>query len=137
MPQGQFHIANSAHTREFFLQQAEEIMEQHPYVVWEWMFGKPRTGKQNAALHVFLRLLSQELNAKGYSVQTFFKEGVEVPFSPEVVKENIWRPIQVAVSGQESSTDLTTTQIQEVYENVNRALSNKGIHIPFPEANGK
>jgi hypothetical protein len=130
---GQFWICNSSHTRETFLRQAKELMEERPYVVWDVDFGKPRTGKQNNALHVFCRLVAEELNKNGYSVESFFKEGVEIPFSPEIVKEHIWKPIQKAITDKDSTADLTTLEIQSTYENVNRALSNKGVHIPWPQ----
>jgi|TARA_R100001082_G_scaffold44092_2_gene23388 hypothetical protein len=129
----QFWICNSSHTREKFLQQAKKVMEDNPFVVWDVTFGKRRTSKQNNALHVFCRLVAVELNNKGYSVESFFKEGVEIPFSAEIVKEHIWKPIQKGVTDKESSADLTTIEIQETYENVNRALSNKGVHIPWPQ----
>ena len=134
---GQFWICNSTHTREMFLRQAKELMEERPYVVWEIDFGKPRTSKQNNALHVFCRLVSEELNDKGFSVESFFKDGVEIPFSAEIVKEHIWRPIQKAITDKESTSDLTTLEVQSTYENVNRALSNKGIHIPWPQMENK
>ena len=86
-------------------------MEEKPYVVWEVDFGKPRTGKQNNALHVFCRLVAEELNKNGYSVESFFKEGVEIPFSAEIVKEHIWRPIQKAITDKDSTADLTTIEI--------------------------
>ena len=134
MTQGQFHIANSTHTREQFLVGAAQIMEEHPYVVWEWIYGKPRTGAQNAALHVWCRMLAEHLNSLGLCVQDFFKETYEVPFSPGIVKDNVWRPMQIAVAGQESSSDLTTVQMTEIYDYVNRALANKGIQAPaWPE----
>lgn len=132
-PQGQFWISNSSTTREKFLAFAQKLMEEQPYVVWEWFLGKPITGKQNAALHVYFRLLSKELNANGLTVETFFKDGYEVPFSEEIVKEHIWRPIQIAVTEKESSQELTTIETQQIYENVNRALANRSIHVPWPE----
>ncbi len=58
---------------------------------------------------------------------------MEIPFSPEIVKEHIWKPIQKAITDKDSTADLTTLEIQSTYENVNRALSNKGVHIPWPQ----
>jgi hypothetical protein len=133
MNQGEFWISNSASTRDQFLEFAQRLMDEHPYVVWEWIFGKPRTGKQNKSIHVFRRLLAKELNAKGYTVQNFFKEGFEMPFSEQIVRDHIWVPVQEGVAGKDSSKDLTTIQVQEVYEHINKALSDKGVHVPWPE----
>lgn len=125
-------IVNGSHSKEMFLKHVETLTEQHPYLCFEWFTGKPTSVKQTASLHVYLRQVAQGLNEKGFSVSTFFKEGVEIPFSEEIVKDNIWRPIQKAVVQKDSTKDLTTTETQQVFEIVNRAVGERGIHVPWP-----
>lgn len=129
----EFYLANSQSTRQQFLEFAADLMQKHPYVFWEWVYGKPRTGKQNAALHVFCRLLAEALNERGITFNQFFKEGYQVPWSGDIVKENVWRPMQRAVCGVESSTELTTTQLSEIYDPLNDKLADFNIHVPWPE----
>lgn len=128
----QFWIANSVTTRADFLEYAKKLMAENPYVMWEWVYGKPRTGKQNNSLWLFCRLLAEELNKHGITFQEFFKEGYQVPWSKDIVKENIWNPMQRAVAGETSSADLTTIEVQQIYEHINSKAADAGIHVPWP-----
>src|SRR3990167_8375392 len=94
--------------------------------------NKPtRSSAQNDALHVYFRQIAEELNEKGLDlVQTLPK--VDIPWTEKLVKEALWRPIQKTWVGKESTTRLTTTDIDEVYDIVNKWLAGLGIHIPFP-----
>ena len=134
---GQHWICNSKHSREQFIQFCDQLFSENPYLVFEWYSGKPIGVKQSAALHVFLRLLSLELNKNGFTVQNFFKEGIEIPFSEELVKEHIWRPMQRAITQKDSTQSLTTLETQEIAEFVNLAMAERGIHVPWPTAKGK
>lgn len=96
---------------------------------------KPRrTGQQNKALHLFFMLLAQELNEAGLSAQLVLKEKMELNWSPEMVKELLWRPAQRAILKKKSTTDLKKQEeIDLIYDHLNRHLSEKfGIHIDFP-----
>jgi hypothetical protein len=91
-----------------------------------------RTVLQNKSLHKYLSQIAEDLASSGYDM----KEVVSMPITPnmENVKECIWRRIQLALyPDRESSSDLTTIEIQEVYKHVDRALSEKfGIHREWP-----
>ena len=90
-----------------------------------------RTLNQNSALHRFFDLLASTLNAQNLTVDVVVK--AETKWNQERVKELLWRPIQKAVIGKESSTKLTTKELTEVYDVLNKALGEKlGIHVEFP-----
>lgn len=92
-----------------------------------------RTDRQNRALHVLFRLLADELNSAGLDMRKTLKPDVEIPWSPQSTKEYLWRPIQQAQLSKKSTTELTTKEIDEVFDTINRHLGEKfGIHIPFP-----
>lgn len=93
-----------------------------------------RTGAQNNSLHLWLTQLAKELNEQGITVQQVLAKTVELDWNKDTLKENIWRPIQKALTGKKSSTELNkVSEIDEVYEHLNRFFStNWGIHIPFP-----
>jgi len=55
-----------------------------------------------------------------------------VPWTMELVKESIWRPIQKAITGKTSTTKLTKDEVDKVYEVYNTVLARYGIHVPFP-----
>ena len=57
---------------------------------------------------------------------------MEIPWSKEAVKNYLWRPIQKLQLAKQSTTDLTTQDIDTIYETLNRYLAHHGIHEPFP-----
>ena len=91
-----------------------------------------RTPKQNAALHKYLRLLAEALDGAGYDMRTLVK--IPIRPTPENVKESLWRPVQQALYPDiESTTELDTKQVNDVYEVLDRATGEKlGIHVDFP-----
>jgi len=95
---------------------------------------KQRTLQQNSALHLFFRLLADELNSAGLDMRQVLKPGVEIPWTDENVKEYLWRPIQKAYTRKDSTKELNKTKdINNIYEILNRHLGEKlGIHVEFP-----
>ena len=93
-----------------------------------------RTPKQRAALEVYFRELANTLNDAGYDMKKVFEVKVaDVPWSQELVKEALWRNLQETMTGKHSTTDLETEEVSEVYEVLNRHISqNFGISVPFP-----
>ena len=94
---------------------------------------KQRTLAQNRALHVLFRLLAEELNEKGLDMRKTLKPEVDIPWSTNSVKEYLWKPIQQAQLGKESTAELTTKEIDEVFDTINKHLGERlSVHIPFP-----
>ena len=93
---------------------------------------RPRTPQQNKAMHVYFEEVANELNESGLSVQAFLKD-FEIDYSKEMIK-SLWRHIAKKKFGIDSTADLTTKQLQDVFEEFNRQLSKHGLHIPFPSA---
>lgn len=92
-----------------------------------------RTPQQNKALHKYFELLADELNAAGYDMKRTLRHDVDIPWTPETIKEYLWRPIQEAQLQKKSTTQLDTTEINKVYETLNRHLGEKtGVHVAFP-----
>lgn len=93
---------------------------------------KPRTPQQNKAMHVYFEEVADLLNESGISVQLFLKD-FEIDYSKEMIK-GIWRRIAEKKFGKESTADLTTRELQDIFEEFNRQVSKHGIHLPFPSA---
>ena len=92
-----------------------------------------RTSQQNRALHLYFRQLADELNDRGLSVQETLKPDVSIDWNERLVKELLFRPVQQALLGKKSTTELTTKEIDEVFDIINRHLGEKfGISIEFP-----
>lgn len=94
---------------------------------------KQRTTQQNRALHKYFSLVAEALNDAGLDLRKVLKPEIEIPWSAETVKNYLWRSVQQAQLNKESTADLTTKEIDLVYDTLNRFLSEKfGISEPFP-----
>lgn len=94
---------------------------------------KQRTIQQNKALHKYNTNLSIALNDAGLDMKKVLKPGIDIPWTPETIKDNIIKPIVKAMFGKDSTADLTTIETQKLYEVVNRHMTSKfGIHVEWP-----
>lgn len=92
-----------------------------------------RTNQQNKALHVLFQLLSNTLNEAGLDMRATLKPDINIPWSGPSVKEFLWRPVQTAQLQKKSTTELTTVEIDQVFDTINRHLGERfGLHIHFP-----
>jgi len=90
-----------------------------------------RTIVQNRSLHLYCKQVAEALNNRDLGVTAVLKP--ELKFSMLTVKEQLWKPILAALRGKESTTQMGTQEINDVYDVMNKALSQKfSIHVPFP-----
>lgn len=94
---------------------------------------KQRTTKQNRSLHKYFELLSEALNDAGYDVKKTLKADFEIDWSPVLIKEIIFKPVMKAKYAKKSTTDLSSGELQIMYDELNRYIGNKfGVFVPFP-----
>lgn len=94
-----------------------------------------RTPDQNRALHKYFTLLSEALNDAGLTVQHVLKEKIELNWTPMMIKELLWRDVQMRLFGKESTKDLDkVSEINEVHETLTRHMGQifNLDPIPFP-----
>lgn len=130
-----FRIVDNDYKKEKAIEEIEKLYAENHYVEVELRTAKTRTARQHRALHVFCRTLAMALREKDMDTKKFFKEGFEVPFTTEIVKDNIWKPIQKALTDKESSKQLTTNEVSQIYDTINKLLAERGIHVPWPSRN--
>jgi hypothetical protein len=95
---------------------------------------KQRTTQQNRALYLYFNLVSEEAKNTGVTFTEFIRKRpqLDMMWTPERVKE-IWKTAQYHLFNQTSTTELSSTQIDQVYDVVNKVLGEiMGIYIPFP-----
>jgi hypothetical protein len=99
---------------------------------------KQRTITQNKALHRYFELLAEALNDAGYEMKAVLAvKSVDVPWNKETIKEVLWKPIQEAMTNKDSTTELNTVDVSEVYQVLDRHIAqNFGVHVPFPSILG-
>lgn len=102
------------------------------------MYQHTRTNLQNDSLHLYCTLIARALNDAGYSYKKrsiLNDEIIEVPFTMDMIKEGIWREIQITLFGIKSTTKLTSRMINQIIDVITDWLVQKGIRVEFPNKN--
>ena len=101
---------------------------------------KRRTLTQNNCIHAYCEILSDSLNEAGWYQMQFMQAmqtGAEVPWFPGAVKENVWRKIQIPMTGIQSTADISTVQCSQVYDFVSKNVAKiSGVSVPWPNRFG-
>lgn len=91
-----------------------------------------RTILQNSSLHKYLAQIAEDLADSGQDMRAL----VKVPIKPtlENVKEELWKPVMSAMyPDKKSTTELSTTEIQEVYRVFDYTMSTRlGVSRAWP-----
>ncbi len=97
------------------------------------------TVKQNSAIHVYCRQVAEALNDGGFDMQKVLAcKPMSIPWTKISVKEFLWKEVLKAISLKQSTTEMITTEPNEVYDILNRFLGeNFSIHVPFPKNEDK
>lgn len=95
---------------------------------------KQRTIRQNSSLHLLFEQTAKMLNSEGYDMRAVINPEIDILWSAYTVKEHIWRPVQKAYMGKKSTTELTTADLDKIYDIINKALAERtGLNLPpFP-----
>lgn len=104
------------------------------------MTEKKRTDQQRKAIEVYCRMLGECMNLAGYEQRAVFalmKEGFDIPWSQDTVKENMFKPLVKAMLNKDSTADLAPDEVNKVYEVLNRWTGEKlGVTVDFPDRHG-
>ena len=91
-----------------------------------------RSIQQNKSLHKYLEQIAEQLASSGQDM----RQVVKLPIKPtmENVKENMFKPVMSALyPDKESTTELTTTEMQECYQVFNEAIAQRlGVSADWP-----
>ena len=93
-----------------------------------------RTDLQRKAKHLYFKLLADALNDAGYTIRKTLRNDFDLAWTPGAIKELIWRPVQEAMTGKVSTTEINTVEVSQIYEIINLNMAEKfGISIEWPE----
>lgn len=96
--------------------------------------AKTRSLSENAALHLWMKHISDELNNVGETFHYFGISGkeLEMPFTEHIIKEFVIKPIIKTLFNIESTTKLTTEMINKLIDVINKFMATKGLYLPWP-----
>lgn len=93
-----------------------------------------RSSQQNKALHKFFGIISMQLNEMGLEFGYQGLKGIDITvmYTPTIVKEFIWKPIQKALFDINTTTKLDTFQMNQVIDVISKFFLERGVDIVFP-----
>lgn len=93
------------------------------------------TPQLNKALHLYLQFVADAFNELGmeYEHDDLHLKGVTSRYTKEIVKEKLWRKVQITMFGCKSTTKLTSKDANEIIDCITKYFGNKGIVIEFPK----
>ena len=96
--------------------------------------NKTRTTTQNKALHLYFTFIADQLTEKNIEYEWKGIKGMILScnYNGQIVKDFLWRPIQKQLFKKESTTELTTIEINEIIDILSKAFAHIGITILFP-----
>ena len=106
----------------------------YPDEVFNWfkenLTTKTRTLAQNRSLHLYFKMIADQLNNAGYTFTNPL--GMEVPFTMELIKESIVKPTIKGLFNIKSTTKLTTEMINTLIDVFSLEFGKRGIYVEFP-----
>lgn len=93
-----------------------------------------RSTLQNAALHLFFKMLAEALNeSHHYFHYSALTDAIfEIPWTPELIKDRLWKPIQKHMFDIDSTTKIDTGQINAILDVLIAKLGEMKIDVRFP-----
>ena len=114
-----------------FIRDLRKEWHESKYLLVKVRTGRQRTLTQNKALHLFLGMLADELNARNLDMRRVLRHDVEIPWTTDSAKVHLWKPIQEAVIGKESTTEADRIEYTKVYEVLAHHMATKlGVTVP-------
>ncbi len=93
-----------------------------------------RTLRQNRALHKFFMMISEQLNELGMEFSYTGIKGADMSlrYTPDIVKEFFWKPIQMTLFEFKSTTKLKTDEMNQIIDVIVKFFGDQGVVIEFP-----
>jgi hypothetical protein len=128
-------IINSQKSLDEAIARIRQEYANHPYQIVQIQDGRRITGKQFGALHLYCQHVADTLNDSGKDVRTvldLMKAGVEIPWTKDTVKQQLYKPILKALTLKTSTTEQSTVEPTEVVEILSKFLIDR-VGVPAPE----
>jgi len=93
-----------------------------------------RSDSQNRALHLFFTIISSQLNEMGLEFKYLGLKGqiLETRYTPDLIKNYVWRPIQEIMFDIKSTRKINTKQINDIIDVLAKFFAERGVLIEFP-----
>ena len=104
------------------------------YIVDVKQVRSKRTKKQNNSIHLYCTMLAEIFNNSGLDQKVILGQEAFIPWDTKSVKEKIWHSFQKSLFEKESTSDLETHEVSQVYDYMANYLSEAfDVQLDFPE----
>lgn len=94
---------------------------------------KQRTNKQSRALHLWCKMLAEELNEAGLTIEKTLTGKAEILWHKDTVKQILFKQIMKKYTLKTSTTQLTTKELIDTAEQLTKYLAEQhGLLVEFP-----
>ena len=133
-------IRTEAQAAEFYKHLLDTLRrEKRPLKVELSTASGSRTLQQSRALHLWCSWVAEALNGAGYDYKKFLEAAeykLDTPWTTALVKDQLWRPIQEAMTQKQSTTELNKIEPSDIQEVLMARLTDiTGIpYVPWPSS---
>lgn len=97
------------------------------------MADKPRSTQQNKSGHLWFTHIADELNNSGLEMQVVLAKRKGISWTPEAVKECLFKVLAKAMYNKTSTTQLSTKEFSKVTEQLQAVLARDyGVNVDVP-----
>ena len=133
--EGDTWLVNSPVTLENCIHQIRKEFDKNGFVHVKTESNKKRSLSQNNSLHLYCAWLATALNDGGLDMMKVLDTAAEIPWTGTSVKEQLWRPVQKAMTGKASTKDQNKAEFVDIYEVLNRHIAAKfGVSVEWPSS---
>ena len=133
--EGDTWLVNSPVTLENCIHQIRKEFDKNGFVHVKTESNKKRSLSQNNSLHLYCGWLAAALNDGGLDMMKVLDTAAEIPWTGTSVKEQLWRPVQKAMTGKASTKDQNKAEFVDIYEVLNRHIAAKfGVSVEWPSS---
>lgn len=116
--------------------EAKAQIKKHFNVISVKCLEKRRTTQQSRALHLWFTMLATALNDKHFDMRAIIHSSIDIMWTPQNVKENIFRPVMKALYTKRSTTQLSRQELDPIVDIINKTIAEQTegevVYVPFP-----
>ena len=77
--------------------------------------------------------LADNLTEQGFDMKKTLREDIDIQWTPDLIKRYLWKTVQEAICEKESTTQITTQEINQIFGIISKAIGERcGIELIFP-----
>lgn len=124
---------NSEQSLANFKAHLDSLFAEKKYVQVKWKTGKAYTQPQHNSIFLFCEMAAQACNDAGLDMRAMLKQDVEIPWTKESFRNQVWNVMMEAMYDKKSVKELNRDEVSMIYEVINRHLGDKhGLFVEFP-----